>query len=522
MNLEVSAVGDLAGLLDGHDKRANLKGMLTAAKQGLKSGLNFTANKAGEMPEKAVQFLTARPELESKVRTMLSYRLLDPRNRANNVRVGQLIGSGAGGLSGGLAGAVTGLPGSYADEKNFSALQDHAAGGALGALVGAATGALGGRAAGRHGPRLLQKSVGRVLTNVMDPHNYDPLIHKSQLKDTWAEHGPVGIAKAIWNDKPLIDLSETPGRAGLFRDFSGMPLRDGSKTFFNQLGRTADNGKLLTHNLDDVAAMKEINQVAKDRVATLLPDIGSPPRPGRQMEAGKRNLQTSESMANFHVQPDGKWEDVWDFSLHPGEKIDSVERLLRAMVTPLGTPSKVVGKTLSEADTLRAFKKKNIGDIHESFTGPILNRATRGTGIPAANLEKQIRENSSEFLEQAALRTERKPYNLLHALAAANDVKPGDLRVMLGAPFRAKDLRPDRPPFKFNERNLVEMFTKRLPGTSAPAVQDAIATMAPRDRALLDSSLREWVAAGRPQGGELAALSKATGFEPGDLMQLLQ
>lgn len=453
----------------------------------------------GRAARKTVDVLDKNPRLETAFRKVLSYNLVDPRNRGKNTTVGALAGA--------LPGAVTGA----------AASDDSGQGGLKGAVAGALVGAAGGR----YGPRGVQAGIGRVLTNVMDPHIYDGKMHAEVFKDLLKEHGASGVLKSIWKDKPLIEIE--PARHALYRDFFGLKRFAGTEDVITDISRGADGGKRSILNQNSAAGRKELAAVDKARKETLYFDKHNP---ARHMEAGKPTLTNAGAMANFHVQPDGRWDDTWDFALNKGQKVDSVENLLRAMVTPFGTPTTLTGKTLSQGDVMRRANPAGRFDgIHESFTTPILNRGIRGSGANPGEFMRYVkgeinRGDGAAFMNAAADRVEGKPYNLLHSLAQAENVSPSELRTMLGGATKSTPTRGGPP--KFPTGDLTRMFSRRIPESTPKAVQDALAALPPRDLKQLQDKLRAWSAAGHPEGGEIQALADTLGFAPEELSVLLQ
>lgn len=449
--------------------------------------------------QKVVDALGRNPRLESGLRRALSYNLVDPRNRSANTAVM----SAAGVLPGAIAGAMS----------NDSASGKRTA---VGALSGAALGAV----AGRYGPRALQAGAGRILTNVVDPFIYDGGMHAEAL----AGIKPREALKAIWKDKPVGELD--PGRHALFRDFFGLKRFKGTENTFEDLAKTPEGGKLVRHNAADAGGAAELAEVDKARRASVF--SSADPNPAKHLQAGKPTLTSAGAMGNFHVKPDGKWSDTWDFALHPQEKIDSVTKLMRALVTPLGTPTTVTGKTLSQGEVLRgANVGKKFGEIHPSFVDPVVNRAIKGSGVGREELLTHIksmmaRGESAPTMATLAQKADGAPYNLLHSLAKADGVAPGDLRVMLGGAPRARDLRATKPAAKFSVGDLTSMFSKRIPGANPTEVQQALAGMTPLQHSKLQRALAAWAASGRQPGGELKALADTLGFAPHELKILLQ
>lgn len=458
----------------------------------------------GRAVNKVVDTLVRNPKLEEAVRGVLSYNLVDPRNRSRNTAMGA------------LAGVLPGAGAGYAQSDDGKGGRD--------SVVGALSGALLGAAGGRYGPRAAQAGVGRVLTNVMDPHIYDGAMHAEDFKNLYKEHGIKGIVKSIVKDEPLQEIE--PARHALMRDYFGLKRFKGTEDVIQDVSRTPDGGKRSVFNTNSSEGRRNLADVDTDREASLYWDYL---KPTHGMRAGKPALTRSGAMGNFNVQTDGRWDDSWDFALHPGEKINSVTSLLRGLVSPLGTPTTLSGRTFSEGEVLRrAVPGKKFNLIDESYTTPVLNRAIRGSGVSPTETMRYIkgklkRGEHAPFMNTLADKAEGKPYNLLHSLAKAEDSTPGDMRVMLGGTARAKDLRPtSKAELKFAKEDITRMFHNRIPGSTSGAVADAINSLPEAQVSELRRKLNAWSAAGRQPGGEIEALADTLGFAPDELQILLQ
>lgn len=308
---------------------------------------------------RATDELAKRPALEENLRRALSYRLMDVRNVGKNMRAGQIIG-GAGGA---LTGAVTGAPG------GDGGWADHASGAAVGAL----TGGLAGRAGGRYLPRAAQKGVGRVLTNLMDPVSYNDAHHFEALKSYSVKE----MLRSVLTDTPISKTRAPSGvplpnewqkdapRSAMFRDYFNLPRRAGTRSVFTQIGVDDSGGKIVKHNPSTAAGREELRGVEEE----IVRSVSRRGEGSRHMQKDKPTLVNTGAMANFHVQPDGSWEDTWDFARNGNEKIDSVANLLRALVTPFGTPSTIVGKTLAQDQAIARAGQFARSSLHDSF-GP--------------------------------------------------------------------------------------------------------------------------------------------------------
>jgi hypothetical protein len=188
------------------------------------------------------------------------------------------------------------------------------------------------------------------------------------------------MVRAVMQDKPIHAAApEAAGRHALFRDYFGMDRNANSSTYFKDIATGADGRKTTTLNPAHKGAKAIDDEVFSQRRASLYTSTKDQ---ARKMKLGEQTLTTAGPMGNFHVDPDGKWEDTWDFALHPRERIDSTKNLLRALVTPFGQPTTVVGKTLSQADTLTTpMNPRRFKNIDDSFVTPLAAQLAKSYGI---------------------------------------------------------------------------------------------------------------------------------------------
>lgn len=449
----------------------------------------------------AVRKLENSPKLEEKVRKILAYRPLDPANRPRHMAIGSLLGAGSGAAAGAAA------------SDDGSRLQ----GSLRGALLGAGTGA----AAGRYAPRAAQYGVGRVVTNLVDPHIYDGAMHFEMLKSQLQEMGPKALVRAVLKDQPIHPIE--PARHALFRDFFGMKRYPGTEDVITDLLHTP-KGKISVFNPASAEGQRNLRDVDAARLKSLAFDKDNP---AHQMQLGKTTLLREGAMSNFSVEPSGAWRDTWDFELHPGEKVNKLENLLRAAISPFGTPTTLHGKTLSQADVIRQAAGKPMvfeKGIHHSFTDPVLNRGIRGANVNPSEfmpyLRSELKKGDPTFLNEVANHAEGKPFNILKAFANKEQVSPSDMRVLLGGQRVERPRQVGAP--KFDTSDLTAMFAKRIAGSNPQKVAGALSSMSAKDLRALRSRLTEWSKNRHPQGGELKALADTLGFAPDELPIRLQ
>ena len=502
----------------------------------------------GKLANKTLRFLERHPKAEERLRQATSYRLLDPRNRGKNTTAGSLLGGVPGAGVGGLVGAssergnasnekVETSPGKWRDRTLSERFDPMIRKALIGAGLGGVGGAGAGAAVGRYGPRTAQRTLGRIITSSMDPYTYDTKMHAENLK-TGDGFGPPKSARdilsGIWHNKPLSDSSTSdPGRLAAFRDYFDLKRFDGTEDHFKTIKPLPNGGRMVELNPEVASARKEIDEVDTKRLNSVMSSNAlevdthgvSHYAPARHMQAGKPTLMTAGAMANFHVKPDGNWEDEWDFALHPHEKIDSIKNLLRSLVTPFGTPTTIVGKTMSQGEALRKVNPRGrLGEIHESISSPVINRAVRGAGLNPEEFNAYMVQasrtgNHQPFTKAMGDRLEGGPYNLLRDMAAHENTTPSDMQAFLGgSPRRTRAV--DRSP-KWKPGDLSSMYAHRIPGANPSEVESAINQLPADQASKLRSKLTTWSAAGHPPGGEVDALASVLGFSPDDLPVLL-
>jgi hypothetical protein len=462
----------------------------------------FVGQQAGKLLENTVDYVKNTPRVNSAVRQLADYRIMDPANRGFHMRLGSYAGAPLGAITGAATGDTT-------EERIRNS------------LIGAGVGAGAGVGVGRYLPRAMQVGMGRVLTNLVDPHIYDSKMHLGSVIGGVRRAGFKGTARALINDQPIHPIA--PARHALFRDFFGLKRFKGTENVFKDVGTDANGMRTLRHNVRDAGARADLRDIHSARLQTLT-GAGSD---DKYMKRGLPTLTSGGSPGKFVVNPDGNWEDVWDFGLHKGQQIDSTENLLRGLVSPFGTPSKVVGKTLNESQVLRfsPMTPHRFKSIHPSFTEPVINRAVNGAGLDQKELQAYLKQklisgDKNPIMQSIAGRAAGKPYNLLGDLAKSEGVSNSDMRVLLGGKPRSIHTTTNRDP-KWEPGDLKAMFASRITGASPKEVGSAIDTMPPTQQEALRVGLTGWAAKGRPAGGEKDILAKVLGFTSDELPILL-
>lgn len=271
-----------------------------------------------------VKKLNSNPTNEERLRNALSYRLLDKKNEGKNT----LAGAAAGGMA-------SLLPSSFSladSNKSWGEALSDTAGNAF-------TGAGLGGVLGRFGPRLASKGVGRVLTNLSEPRSYETDSKFNLLKQLKAKD----IFKAVWSDKPVYKATKLDGigshgaysaREVPYRMMFGLQPR-AFRNFFRQ---EVKDPRTLHYNTENPAASKELGQIGRET------DFARKLNGVKEVDQSPILLGSQTVPGNVHVNADGSFKDVWDLGLHPGEKLDSKGKILRALVHMFSDPVTIKGK----------------------------------------------------------------------------------------------------------------------------------------------------------------------------------
>jgi len=452
----------------------------------------------------ATRAINKNPKTEQMLRKMLSYRIADPANQGKNTLAGAATGAGVAGipaLDHLLSGDQTPKPHIRDLVEGKASLQPDSVLSRLPGALGLVSGGAGlGAAGGRWLPGLAQKGVGRVVTNLFDPYIYT-------FDDKLRNVGAKDMVKAIWQDKPLwmragedgYDLKSTgvKARAQLYREMFNLKPWDWSEGALKNVSKGVHK-----FNPSDPAAMAEIKDIAQ-QAQRFTPNRAK----------GKSQLLHSGTLGHFHAKPSGDYEDVWDVGLNPNEKLDSLEHLARGLIDPWTNPSKVVGKTTSEAVAMRNRGSKPIGDLHESYLTNFNKRLTGGAGIPADNLARFTKDLDGKAYggNRAALHKEigkdlqNKPVNYLQGLANSFDVSNKDMRVLMGAQPKSQSLASQLPDWqKFDVGNYAK---KHFPQHGAK-LEQIRQTPGTEEYGMLRDLLQEHKRKANPNlGGDLEALA---------------
>jgi len=319
---------------------------------------------------------------EELLRKVMSYNFVDPANRLKNVAGGATIGAGIGGLN---------------------ADKGHKMKGALG-------GAVGGGLFGRFAPGMAQRGMGRILTNLVEPRSYETAEKIKKLKG----YKIMDMIKAVVKDKPIYEAAKFPNEVTTRGPYSAreVPYRMGFglkprafRKFF-----TADPTEkgVLHYNPKSREAQSELKSMVRD-IRQPMTDIHTGEIPKGNAD-GSQLVSSRGVPGNFHVKPDGTFEDNWDFGLHPHEKIDSLGSFGRAFVNMFTSPVKLKGKLPMPvaAPAISSDAAKSL-IIHPGNMGPGVNKLLMG--------DKKLRGGEPAAVNEALNR-------LMNAAPTAPEVPP--------------------------------------------------------------------------------------------------
>jgi len=155
----------------------------------------------------------------------------------------------------------------------------------------------------------VSKPVGRVVTNLVEPHGYG-LGAKLRKVD---EAGPWGIVKAIVQDKPIYPMGP---REPLYREMFGLKPRAFEDVYTKSADGTWDFARDSPHPVTPAWERPLSGQAQRD--LALYGNGGSHPVLG-----GFEQTVTPAKGGRARVG----YEDVWDFAQHPNEKFSDIPKL---------------------------------------------------------------------------------------------------------------------------------------------------------------------------------------------------
>lgn len=281
------------------------------------------------------KILKKSPTLQDILTKITSYRPLDPKNI--------WVHSGVGGAVGGYIGASK-------DVENP----------ARGAAVGAGSGALFLASL----PKLIQRGVGRVVTNLIYPYGYDIKNNVSMLLDAAKHHSknPLRLAlESIIKDKPIasylprrrvidsdlkayFDQYNFTPREIPYRLMFGLRPRIRSSKLRNFFIQDTAVPSVWHYNLDNPTARKELRQIAAALRGSSEDIYGALEHYNPKLKhvyLQTYGLTPGAVRVNLRT---GEVHDFWDLNLDPSEKINSFSQLSRALVSMFTEPITLKGK----------------------------------------------------------------------------------------------------------------------------------------------------------------------------------
>lgn len=207
-----------------------------------------------------------------------------------------------------------------------------------GALIGGSLGAAGGYGLSDKFPEtseninqaiikhLVRKPIGRIATNLIPPVGYQPI---NDLRDEYKEHGLSGMAKSVYNDKPLYDTEHNIGH--IRREVPYRRNFDLKPRFGKDVYQDNPDGSI------------GFNYKSKDGLNSLVEILD----PGMKQHPVMSNYSRT-------FRPDGgvHYKDVWDWDLHPNDPKDSlhntsikstIQNLARYLVNRSAKPTTIEG-----------------------------------------------------------------------------------------------------------------------------------------------------------------------------------
>lgn len=343
---------------------------------------NKVVSKAYDLPKSFASALADKvnkdPNFEKKLNSVLSFRIVDPKNKKTIQNFFDSAGSYSGFGAGSLGGAS--LDADSLGERLNNTL--------LGGVAGAFGGSRAGRAFGAVAPSLAQKSFGRVATNLYMPFGYDINLAKDIAQETLKGNKKVNplvnMLRSVIKDEPLYAVEpETLGREFLYRKMYGLKPRFGAQSYFIPAGKN----KHWTYNLDNPFSKKEY-----DTLRTTWADLAvgnSQPTasdfiakmPG--LIQNKGYVGNAMTPGNFWVNRKGVFTDPWDFELHKGQRLDNPTNILRSVASMFADPHTVTARVPSARDIVKniptgLLENKNVVDILDNS---ILNNLAKQHNI---------------------------------------------------------------------------------------------------------------------------------------------
>jgi hypothetical protein len=361
------------------------------------------------------------PTIQSTLQAVNKYSLVDPQNRWTNTGVAAAIG--------GLVGLLASIG---VKEKPEAALVETQNGNVVArkktigikeqvykrVIAGLTIGAL----TGYFGPKIIQRTAGRIITNLWQPQEYDMASHLNLIRDLGKDDKGdfskwrmlKGMFRAVEQDKPIYDKyvygpfgNKQPfdnpndpgrkesiyGRAALLRGSFGLtpnlPFNAYSTHVNPATGvmeaeinlETPEGRKGALYNLSHYnEAKKDIAEGATyNPMARRLPDGG---------------IQFRGEQGTLKVKPDRTFTYPWKYDIKSEEKITSMSDILRALSAPFVSPVKVSGRIPTDEE----------GALYRELENPKAAVAARQETKSDNSFLRSMLESKSAELDQAKSR----------------------------------------------------------------------------------------------------------------------
>lgn len=251
-----------------------------------------------------------------------------------------LLGAGLG-VGGGLLGTAL-----QSNQRPKKWGRNALLGGILGAGAGGAASLLAPEASKAVTHHLIRQPAGRVITNLVDPYNYQEDKFKRvsetplpKLLRAVTDDQPLYLNPMAGKSSPSFDSTGYSLREPLYRKIFGLPNR--SKNFSTLYAENPDGSVRFNQShplgsslLDSIASQGPVAQQGAD-------SIGAP--------IGTTTVHTNPALGHYLrkiVDTDQyQYDDTWDFALNPHEALDSRAHWLRYLLDNLTQPVRITGRT---------------------------------------------------------------------------------------------------------------------------------------------------------------------------------
>jgi hypothetical protein len=328
------------------------------------------------------------PQIAENLKKVFDYRLLDPKNKNTNTLGGSLLFGAPSGAIGSVAG---GMDAYRNDSSILNGMID-------GGMKGFGAGAIGGAAAARYGLKPLQRGIGRVVTNVVKPYGYDQDVIGNIMN--LLKNNPKKLFRAVVDDKPIYRIfKRDQGRDELYRGFFGLSPRGLSLS--NGQSYFTRNGNNFAFNAKNPHARQELAAIKDQRIrGTSANDpflihrsngVIDGPNSNSVMYIDGEKIKARSTLGSFGIDSKGNFSDVWDFALHKNELPVTNSSIMRGLISMIGTPQTVVGKTLSNAEAFAKTKARQLDHLGSGYQSAIIDHFSKANNISAGDAVKALK-----------------------------------------------------------------------------------------------------------------------------------